>query len=651
MPAARILTWALGGLTAVAMLPGLVALAVAPELRAGVEVAVGVLLAAVAAGAAVLVSRHAPANAVGPILMLGAFVAVFDTSMTGYAIVAGAGELPAPLWFVAAREGSWMLLYVPMALLLLHFPDGRLPSRRWRVVPIALLVVISVFFVVAALIPWPYPAPFEDRQHPEVEWMAAALFVVLPAFMATLIASLASAVVRYRRSGEVARRQLRMLALAGISLPLTLLVCWLSYLVLDGPDLVVIGLLFMFLAFPIAAAVAVIRHDLYDVDRALVLTTVYGIIGAGLLLVFTVVSAVTGLALAGGSTVLAVIATAASALALGTLRPRLVDSVGRRLYPARARALAAIEDLRTRVHRGEAVPEQLEPVLRRALADPELRIGYVVPGGEGFRDRDGRPVPSGPGAQTITVGDEVVGVLVAAASAAPWLMRDVAEASGLVVEIARLRLELAQALRDVEASRSRLLRAGYEERKRLELDLHDGAQQRLVSLGMSLRLAQRHLVDGTVDVDSVLDGAVAELGTAVGELRQIAHGLRPSCLDDGLPAALASLTQGIPLPVTVELETGALPDHVSTTAYYVASEALANAVKHAEAGAIDLVVRQHDDSVAVLVTDDGRGGAVVKAGSGLAGLRDRVAALGGSIGVTSPPGQGTRIEAVLPCGS
>ena len=110
----------------------------------------------------------------------------------------------------------------------------------------------------------------------------------------------------------------------------------------------------------------------------------------------------------------------------------------------------------------------------------------------------------------------------------------------------RLRSEVTAALRDVEASRSRLVRAGYEERRRLELDLHDGAQQRLVSLGMSLRLAQRHLGDGTVDVDQVLDGAVAEIGTAVVELRQIAHGLRPSSLDDGLAAALENLSRNTP---------------------------------------------------------------------------------------------------------
>jgi signal transduction histidine kinase len=228
---------------------------------------------------------------------------------------------------------------------------------------------------------------------------------------------------------------------------------------------------------------------------------------------------------------------------------------------------------------------------------------------------------------------------------------DVAEAAALLVEMGRLRLEVSQALLEVEASRARLLRAGYEERRRLELDLHDGAQQRLVSLGMALRLAQRHLGEESVDLDEVLDGAVAEIGTAVSELRQIAHGLRPSSLDDGLTAALENLTRNTPLPVVLDLHAEDLPDHVSTTAYYVASEAVANTVKHARAGAIAMSVHRGDGTVRIKVSDDGRGGATIRPGSGLAGLRDRVGALGGTLGIRSPAGAGTIVEAVIPCES
>jgi signal transduction histidine kinase len=165
---------------------------------------------------------------------------------------------------------------------------------------------------------------------------------------------------------------------------------------------------------------------------------------------------------------------------------------------------------------------------------------------------------------------------------------------------------------------------------------------------MAIRLAQRHLDDGTVDVNGLLDQSVAELGTAVAELRQIAHGLRPSSLDDGLPAALARLVRSVPLRVEMEVADLSLPDDVATTAYYVISEALANTVKHAEASSISLRVCQVGGQVVVTISDDGCGGATVSTGSRLA---DRVAALGGSLQVASPAGLGTVVEAALPCAS
>jgi signal transduction histidine kinase len=230
-------------------------------------------------------------------------------------------------------------------------------------------------------------------------------------------------------------------------------------------------------------------------------------------------------------------------------------------------------------------------------------------------------------------------------------LREVAAASATLVEVVRLRLELTAALRQVEASRARLVHVGDEERRRLERDLHDGAQQRLVSLGMALRLAQRHLDDGTADINGLIDQTVAELGTAVAELRRIAHGLRPSCLDDGLHAALASLTQHVPIPVGLDVHREPLPDEVATTVYYVASEAIANAVKHAAATRIDVRIARDNGEIRVRIADDGRGGACVTAGSGLAGLSDRMSAVGGALALESEHGRGTTLEAAMPCGS
>jgi signal transduction histidine kinase len=232
--------------------------------------------------------------------------------------------------------------------------------------------------------------------------------------------------------------------------------------------------------------------------------------------------------------------------------------------------------------------------------------------------------------------------------ATPELLREVAGRCSTLVEVVRLRSEVAQALREAQSSRTRLVEIGYQERRKMERDLHDGAQQRLVSLGMQLRLAQRHLDDGTVDVDDLLDQSVAELGTAVAELRQIAHGLRPSSLDDGLPAALSNLVRSLPMTVDMDVDDSPLPDAVATTAYFVASEAITNAVKHSEATRIELHVVRRDGQLLVRITDNGCGGANLGLGSGLA---DRVAALGGSLRVDSPAGHGTEVEAALPCAS
>jgi len=227
------------------------------------------------------------------------------------------------------------------------------------------------------------------------------------------------------------------------------------------------------------------------------------------------------------------------------------------------------------------------------------------------------------------------------------LLREIASDVGLIVELIRSRLELTEALREVADSRARILHAGYRERRRLERDLHDGAQQRLVSLGMAVRLAQRHLGDPGFDVNGLLDQAVAELSTAVAELRAIARGLRPLDLDSGLGPAIRSLTTGLPIPVVLELSEEEVPDDVATTAYYVASEALANVIKHADAETVAVSVARQGGHVHVRISDDGRGGAQPRPGSGLAGLVDRVAAAGGRLSVES--GHGTRVEAVLPC--
>jgi signal transduction histidine kinase len=206
---------------------------------------------------------------------------------------------------------------------------------------------------------------------------------------------------------------------------------------------------------------------------------------------------------------------------------------------------------------------------------------------------------------------------------------------------------------EVQESRVRIVAAADEERRRIERDLHDGAQQRLVALALELRGAQRRLGDrADPELDSVLAEAVDELKVAVDELRELARGVHPAILtEDGLAAALESLVSRTPFPVSLEVSEGRFPAQVEATAYFVACEALANIVKHARASRALVTAVTRNGLLVVRVEDDGVGGAHADGGTGLRGLADRVEALGGRLAVVSPTGGGTRIIGEIPCGS
>ncbi|MGZ4396617.1 MAG: sensor histidine kinase, partial [Gaiellaceae bacterium] len=205
---------------------------------------------------------------------------------------------------------------------------------------------------------------------------------------------------------------------------------------------------------------------------------------------------------------------------------------------------------------------------------------------------------------------------------------------------------------ELRRSRARLVEAGDAERRRLERNLHDGAQQRLVSLSLALRLAQARIASNPDAASQILDQASDELALALEELRELARGIHPAVLTDrGLTPALETLAARTPLPVELHTPSERLAPPIEAAAYYVVSEALTNVVKYAEAAAVDVTVEQRDGHVVVEVADDGVGGAEPAAGSGLSGLADRVAALDGTLRVESPMGGGTRITAEIPVGA
>jgi PAS domain S-box-containing protein len=217
-------------------------------------------------------------------------------------------------------------------------------------------------------------------------------------------------------------------------------------------------------------------------------------------------------------------------------------------------------------------------------------------------------------------------------------------------ELVSLAVASAQARDDLRSSRARIVRAGDEQRRKLERNLHDGAQQRLVSLALTLRLARRQVETGdTTAAAASLGAAAEELDRALEELRELARGLHPAALtDQGLASALQTVAKRLPIHVDIAAPSERLPGDLEATVYYIVSEALTNVVKHAQASRAKVKIAVEDDTLRFEVVDDGCGGADPTAGSGILGLRDRAEAAGGTLFVVSPPGKGTIVTAQIP---
>jgi signal transduction histidine kinase len=289
------------------------------------------------------------------------------------------------------------------------------------------------------------------------------------------------------------------------------------------------------------------------------------------------------------------------------------------------------------------------------LFDPRLELRFFLPESELYVDARGRPAgdhaADGRVRTPVTRAGLPLGLVLHSPvdDERPGLLAEVVEAAGLAIEIARLRVELRRQLGEVEASRARIVAAGYEERRRLERDLHDGAQQRLISIGLALRHAQHELGVAPERVGESIDGAVREIDVAARELQELARGVRPAQLDAGLTPALRELAARAPLPVRVNANGERFPQELEAAAYFIASEGLTNAVKHSKAREVTLSATRVDGKLAISIADDGIGGAAPNEGSGLRGLADRAAAHGGSLAIDSEPHHGTVLTVELPC--
>jgi signal transduction histidine kinase len=615
-----------------------------------------VFSSAMAAAGALIASKH-PRNPIGWLLCaVGLVNALASDFAQGYGLRAAATGWPGGTLAEWIVTWSWLPQAIPLVLTFLLFPDGRLFGRRWLIV-----VWVAATGLILAGPGWSLDPgtgsefvggvnPYAADAVPTGAMFGTGMTLVAAAMAAAGV----SLVLRFRRSSGVERQQIKWVALAGT---VAVLVLPIGPVLWDRAPIVRVVVALVLAALPISVCVAILRYRLYDIDLVISRTLAYGALTVILAGTYTTTVVVAGAAVGRTSAWATAGATLAVAAVFRPLRHRVQDMVDRRFNRARFGALQQVnlflEDLRA----GRAIPEEVERVLRDALAVEDLQVRLLSPDGGIAIDLSGTPVADDPGdgwaRWPIRHAGSTLGTLVAPAELVQRgsLVPKLLEAAALAVEIARLRLELRRQLAEVEASRARIVAAADKERRRIERDLHDGAQQRLVSIGLALRHAQHALGPAAEpEVNRTLDDAVAEITIAIDELRELASGLRPAQLDAGLGRALRDLASRAPLPVHVDAGGQRFPADVETAAYFCACEGLTNAVKHAHATRVRLTARSRDGRLVVSVADDGVGGAVARNSSGLTGLSDRVTAQG-TLTIDSGQGRGTTLVAEFPCAS
>lgn len=605
---------------------------------------------------ALIVSRH-PGHRIGWLFLVVALSNGLTADLAqGWGLRAAAHAWP------GGTFGEWIALWwalggPPIVLTFLLFPDGRLPRRGWRAVVWVNVVGAALVLPAWAISPQ-LGQDFVGGRNPYAVDNAPTgllLAVGMPLFLGSMVAAIVPLVQRLRRSTGVERLQLRLFAFASmcaaVVLPVSAVLWNVAPIVRPLPALALT-------AMPLAAGVGILRYRLYDIDLVISRTVAYSALTVFLAATYLVTAMVIGatLGLGLGSAWATAGATLAVAGAFRPVRDRLQAAVDRRFNRARFDALRRMTGFLDDLRAGRAVPEHVEQVLREALGVDEIDVLLLLPDSGLAVDLTGAPVADDPGdgreRWPIRHGGTTLGTVVGPADLGERrsLVAKLLDAGALAVVIARLRVELRRQLDEVAASRARIVAAADDERRRIERDLHDGAQQGLVSIGLALRHAQ-HALGPAVDaeVSRTLDGAVAEITVAIDELRELAQGLRPAQLDAGLGPALRELARRAPLPVEVDAGPGRFPTDIETAAYFTACEGLTNAVKHARATRVLLRAEHRNDTLMVSVADDGIGGASARNGSGLTGLSDRVAAQGGSLRIDSGQGHGTTLVAEFPC--
>ena len=686
---ARRLTWAVFAATVVMYAVGAAVGAATHTLGGVVDVAFAVMMF-VFPLVGIMICTRQPRNRIGWILLaIGVVwgVGVLLQSYGQWGHVEEAGALVG--WDVALALGS--NLWVPAVglmgtFLILLFPDGHLPTPRWAPVAWFCAVMLVVAYVAATITPGKLEVPGPEVSNPlgvealrPYPALLLAPYWLLPVCFALCAVAL---VLRFRLSRGVERLQLKWLALAATVLAVAYLVSIVGSapftfsggrepgwaLLLENVSIVCFGLV------PVAIGVAVLRHRLFEIDVVISKAVVVGALAVFITVVYVGIVVLLGAALprvvARDNLALSIVATAVVAVAFEPVRVRVQRYANRLVYGARATPYEVLSDFASRM-RGSAAWGEVLPQMARTVGQGVGAVRaevWLKVGGSLTREAvwpadadavapvavvdDGAVPPLGADrVVAVRQEGELLGAITvteaAGESMTPTedkLLGDVAAQTGLVLRNARL-------IEELRMSRQRLVKAQDEERRRLERDLHDGAQQSLVSVALTLRMASGQLSRVAPEAVPPLEQASEQLATAIDELRELARGIHPAILTErGLGPALNSLAERSPLPVTVEAHLDRRPPPtIEATAYFVVAEALTNAAKYAEASHVTVTADSTDNLLTTTVADDGKGGAKLSlGGSGLRGLTDRVSAADGDLEIESPPGHGTRVTCRLP---
>lgn len=603
---------------------------------------------------ALIVSRL-PRHPVGWILCLfglqGAVTADLSTGWGLRAVEEGwsGGEVAQWVGLVSWCPGALMWV-----LALLYTPTGRLPDRRWRIAVWTAVAGTAAYVVGWSFSPSSVNALTGERNRFAVDWLPGQQLAILGGTLLSLsaVGAALSLVVRFRHADSIVRQQLKWVGLAGVLLALMLPVSTVLWSV--SPIVRVVTPLVLS-AMVIGLGAAVLRYRLFDVDLIILRSAAYACVSVLVLTVYAGVSGSLGTVVGRSSAWQVAAATLAAAAifrpALRAVRLVLDRRFDRDGHSARLRVDTFLEGLRS----GTEQADRIQDVLREALRDPRLLLLLFLPASGGFADLRGRPAQLDPDLTVVRlerdgVPEAVIQYLDTGDPARESRVRHLVEHGRLALQVARLGVELNRQLDELDQSRARIAGAADEERRRIQRDLHDGAQQWLVTIGIGLRGIEGRLrtTGAHEDADRV-DGLVADLAATIEELRRLTHRLPPPQLDLGIAAAFRELAGRAPVAVIVDADHERLDPSTEMTAYFVGCEGLTNVIKHARATAVTMRAVRHNGSLIVSVADDGVGGALAREGSGLAGLADRVAAVGGRLHVESGT-RGTLLTAELPCG-